>query len=114
MEITQEIRGKGAQRLGRCDQPVQPRVGGDLEDPSRGADTQALSQAGQDAHEEVALGLFAVEDRAMRFQKGPLKRGTVELTPGAATGMHVGPEITKPEPSSVVTTGMRTKMPGGV
>ena len=42
VEITEEIRGKGAQLLGRFDQPVQHRIGVDLEDPRRGADTQAL------------------------------------------------------------------------
>ena len=40
VEITQEIGGKGAQLLGRFDQPLQHRVGINLEDPSGGADTQ--------------------------------------------------------------------------
>ena len=65
VEITEEIRGKGAQLLGRFDQPVQHRVGIDLEDPRRGADTQTLGQAGQDPHDQLHRGLFAVEDRAM-------------------------------------------------
>ena len=91
MEITEERGGKGAQLLGRCDQPVQHRVGSDLEDRSRGADTQALSQAGQDAHDEFDRGLFAIEDGAIRCQKVTLTRGTMELTPRAATGMTVSP-----------------------
>ena len=91
MEITEERGGKGPQVLGRLDEPAQHRVGIDLEDPRRGADTQALSEAGQDAHDEFDCGLFAVEDRAMRLQKIPLTRGTVELPPGATTGMTIGP-----------------------
>jgi len=38
VEITEKIGGKGAQLLGRFDQPVQHRGGGDLEAPGRGAD----------------------------------------------------------------------------
>lgn len=38
----------------------------------------------------------------------------MELTPGAATGMTVGLQITQTEPPLVVTTGMRTEVPGGV
>src|SRR5262249_32135051 len=71
-------------------------------------------QAGQDTHDAFDLGVFAVEEGAMRFRKIALARRAVELTPGATTGMTVGPEIATPEPASVVTTGMRTKMPAGV
>ena len=42
VEITEKIGGKGAELLGRFDQPVQHRVGVDLKDPRRGTDTQAL------------------------------------------------------------------------
>ena len=62
MEITQEIRGKGAQLLGRFDQPVQHRVGINLEDPRGGADTQTFGQAGQHAHDQLHRRLFAMED----------------------------------------------------
>ena len=72
VEITQKIGGKGAELLGRLGQPLQHRVGSDLEDPRRGADTQALSQTGQDPHDELDRGLFAVENRAMGLQKIPL------------------------------------------
>src|SRR5215471_17998718 len=39
VEITQEIRGKGAELLGRFAQPLQHRGGSNLEDSSRGTDT---------------------------------------------------------------------------
>src|SRR4030095_14471827 len=57
---------------------------------------------------------LTVEDGSSRFQKVPLTRGTVELPPGATTGMPVGAQIAQTEPSPVITTGMRTKVPGGV
>src|SRR5438132_7474498 len=47
------------------DQPLQHRVGSNLEDTSRGTDTSAFSHTGQDAHDELDRGLFAVEERAM-------------------------------------------------
>ncbi|OLD59494.1 MAG: hypothetical protein AUI33_16435 [Ignavibacteria bacterium 13_1_40CM_2_61_4] len=60
MEITEKIRRKGPLVLGRLDQPLQHCVGSDFEDPRGGADTQALSQAGQDPHDEFDRCLFAV------------------------------------------------------
>src|SRR4029453_13736894 len=57
--------------------------------------------------------LFAVENRTVSLQKVSLTRGTVELAPGAATGRAIGPQIAEPEPSSVVTAGMRTNVHGG-
>ena len=74
VEIAEEIRGKGAQLLGRFDQPLQHRVGVDLEDPRRGADTQPFGQAGQDPHDQLHRRLFAMEDRAMGLQKVALAR----------------------------------------
>jgi hypothetical protein len=46
---------------------VQHRVGVNLEDPSGGTNAQALSQAGQDASNQLDYRLFAVEDRAVRL-----------------------------------------------
>src|SRR5262249_35655380 len=114
MEIAEKIRGKGAELLRRLDQPLKNGSGSDLKDPRRGADTQTLSQTGQDPHDEFDCRLFAVEDRAMRLQKIPLARRAVELPPGATTGMTIGSEIAKPQPPPVITTGMRTKVHGSV
>src|SRR5215470_17458994 len=50
----------------------------------------------------------------MRFQKVTVARRAVELTPRAAAGMTVGPEITEPEPAPVVTTRMGTKGLAGI
>ena len=68
-------------------------MGIDLEDPRRGADTETFSSTRQDPYNQLRRGLFAVEDRAMRLQKVSLTRDTVELAPGAATGMTVGAQI---------------------
>ena len=38
-----------------------------LEDPSHSTNAQGLSQARQDAHNQLDYRLFAVEDRAMRL-----------------------------------------------
>ena len=91
VKITEKIRGKGPQLLGRFNQPLQHGVGVDFEDPSRGTDAQALSQAGQDVHDEVDLGVFAVEEGAMVLRKIPVTAEAVELSPEAAIGMAIRP-----------------------
>jgi hypothetical protein len=55
-----------------------------------------------------------MEEGATGLQKVALARGTVELAPGAATGMTVGAEIPQPEPAPIVTIAVRTKVPGRV
>jgi hypothetical protein len=114
VEITQEISRKGALLLGRFDQPGQHGVGLDVKDPSRGTATQALSQAGQDAYDEVDLGLFAVKHRAVMLQKKAVTRGAVELTPGAATGMAIGPQVVQSWPAAIRTIAVGTKVHRGV
>src|SRR2546430_10931173 len=42
------------------------------------------------------------------------RSGTVELAPGAAIGMTVGPQIATPEPAPVVTMAMGTEVHRGV
>jgi hypothetical protein len=114
VEITEEMDGKGAQLLGHFDQPVQHGIRVDLEDPRRSADTEPFSQAGQDAYDALDRRLFAMEDRAMGLQKVTVACRTVELTPGAAAGMTVGPEIAEPEPPPIVTSAVRTEVLRGV
>jgi hypothetical protein len=110
----EKVGGKGLELLGGFHQPLQDGVGVNLKHPSRSTDAQAFGQTCQDAHDELDRGLFAVEERAMRLQKGALARRTVELTPRATTGMAVGPEIAQAEPAPIVTIVVRTKVPGGV
>jgi hypothetical protein len=44
----------------------------------------------------------------------PFTRDTVELAPGATTGMAVDPKIPKPQPTTIVTTAVRTAVQRGV
>src|SRR5215510_9637666 len=96
VELTQEIMGKGLALLHGFSQPLQHRVGVDLKHPSRGANAQSLGQARQDVHDQLHGDLFAMKDRAMMLGKIALARGTVELSPGTATGMAVGTEVAQP------------------
>jgi DUF1016 N-terminal domain len=50
----------------------------------------AFRQARQDADNQPSRGAFAMEDRAVMLWKVALACSTVELSPGAATGMAVG------------------------
>ena len=96
VQRAEEIRREGAQVLGRFDSPLQHGGGGDLKDPRRGADTQALGQAGQDMDNQLHRHLFAMKDGAMMLWKVPFAGSTVELTPLTPAGMAVGAQVTKP------------------
>src|SRR5262245_39333303 len=98
--------------LRRFHQPVERRVWSDLKDSSGSPNAQTLRQAGEHAHDEFDLGLFAMEDGTGCFQKVALTCRAVDLAPGAATGMTVGAEIPQPEPAPIGTIAVRTKVPG--
>jgi hypothetical protein len=110
VQMTQEISGKGAELFGRFDQPVQHGVRIDLKDPSRRADPQTLSQAGQDAHDEIDLGLFAVKHRTVMLGKKGVARGAMDLTPGATTRMPIGPQVVQSQPAAIVTVTVRAEV----
>ena len=61
MQVTEEIRRKGPQVLGRFHQPVQHRVGVDLEHPRGSANAQALRQARQHTHDQLHGYTFAMK-----------------------------------------------------
>ena len=96
--------------LGRLGQPLQDRVGSDLEDPRGGADAQPFSQTGDHPHDEFHRRLFAMKDGAVMFGEIALARGAVQLPPGAAIGMAIGPQIVHPQPATIVTIGVGTKV----
>jgi hypothetical protein len=98
----------------RFDQPVQHGVGGDCEHPRGGANAEALCQAGQHVDEQLPGDLLAMKERAVVLREIPLARGALELAPGAATGMAIGPQVVQSQPTPVVTIGVRTKVPRGV
>jgi hypothetical protein len=61
VQITEKIGGKGPQMLGRLDQPVQHRIGANLEDPRGRPNAESLRQADQHPHDQVYLGLLAMK-----------------------------------------------------
>src|SRR5262245_34842874 len=50
----------------------------------------------------------------MMFGKGAIARGAVQLPPGAAAGMAIGPQIVQPRPAAIGTIGVGTKVHRGV
>src|SRR5215471_2835884 len=63
---------------------------------------------------ELHRGLLAMKNRTVVLGKIAVARGALELPPGAATGMAVGPQVVQPQPTAIVTIGVGTKMPRGV
>ena len=55
-----------------------------------------------------------MKNRAMMLGKIAVARGAVQLPPGAATGMAIGPQVVQPQPAAIVTIGVRTKVLQGV
>jgi hypothetical protein len=55
--------------LGGLDQPVQNRIGIDLEDPGCPSDAQPFGQARDHAHDELLRCALTVEDRAVGLIK---------------------------------------------
>src|SRR5262245_48079796 len=114
VDLTQEIVCKGLELIYGFTQPLQHRVGVDLEHPRCGPNAQAFSQTRQHAHDQLHSDLFAMKNRAMMLGKIAVARGAVKLTPGAATGMAIGPQVVQPQPAAIITSGVGTKVPGGV
>jgi hypothetical protein len=55
-----------------------------------------------------------MKNRAMMLGKIAVARGAVKLTLGAATGMAIGPQVVQSQPAAIITSGVGTKVPGGV
>src|SRR5712691_9572497 len=114
MHSTEEVARKGSQLLGGLDEPLQHRVRVHLEHASCCPDAEPLSQARQYADQQLHGHLLAMQERAMMLRKIPCAGGTLELTPGATTGMTIGTEVAQPPPAAIRTAAMGTKVPGGV
>src|SRR5687767_8618028 len=93
VDLTQEIVCKGLELIHGFSQPLQHRVGVDLEHPRRGPNAQALRQTRQHAHDQLHGPLLPMKERAMMLGKIALARGAVELSPGTTTRMAVGTEV---------------------
>ena len=112
--VVQDVSGKGPQLLRRFDQPLQHRIGVDLEHPRRAPDAQALGQARDDAHDELDRGALAMKERAEGLEKIAATDDTQQLPPGTATGMAIGAEIAPAHPAPIGTVRVRAEMRGGV
>src|SRR5215510_10901469 len=55
-----------------------------------------------------------MEERAEGFQKIAATRDAQQLPPGTAIGMAIGAEIARAHPAAIGTTGVGTKVHGGI
>jgi hypothetical protein len=106
----QEVVGKRPELVRGLDQPLQHRVRIDLEHPRGAADAQAFSKAADDMHDEIDRDALAMEQGAVGLQKVSITAGTVELAPGATSGMPVGAEVPQPQPAAIATGGIGTEV----
>src|SRR5262245_28203385 len=93
---------------------MQHRIRIDLEPPGCTPDTQPLSQARGDPHDEVDSGALAMKERAEGLQKIAAADHAQQLAPGTATGMAIGAEIAPAHPAPIATIRVRAAMGGGV
>ncbi len=61
-------------------------------------------------HDEVDRHAFAMQERAMGLEEVTLTTATIQLSPGATTGMPVGADIAQPEPAAIATVRIGTEM----
>ncbi len=112
--VVQDVSRKGLELLRRVDQPLQHRMRLDLEHPRRAPDAQALSQAHDDTHDEVDGGALAMQDCPEGLAKIAATDHTQELSPGTATRMAIGAQITPADPAPVGTVRIGAEMACGV
>src|SRR5207253_1508649 len=55
-----------------------------------------------------------IEKEPMMLENIAVACGAVKLTPGAATGMAIGPQVVQPRPAAVVTAQMGTEVHGRI
>ena len=72
VKITQKIRGKGAQLLGRFDQSAQHGVRINLKDARHGTNAEAFGQSRESPHQLVGIDLLAVKRGAVRLEEIPV------------------------------------------
>jgi hypothetical protein len=112
--VVQEVLGEGPQLRGRLHEPLQDRVGVDLEHPRRAPDAQALRQARDDPHDEVDGGALPMKDRPEALQEVAATGDAQQLAPATATGMAVGADIPPSRPAPIGTVRVRAKVRRGV
>src|SRR5262249_60510380 len=98
----------------RLDEPLQHRIGIDLEHPRRAPDAQALSQAGDDTHDKLDRLPLAMEQGPEGLEKITTADHTQQLPPGTAARMAMGAEIPPSYPAAIGTVRVGAEMRGGV
>ncbi len=96
LQSVQAIVRKGSQLVGDLDQPLQGRIGIDLEDPRRAPDAQAFGHAADDPYDEVRRGPLPVRDGAEGLQKVAATDEAEQLAPAPPIGMTVSADIGGP------------------
>jgi hypothetical protein len=112
--VVEEVLGEGFELVGGCDQPLQPRVGVDLEHPGHSADAQAFRQRAHRPHQLLGCHARAMQRGAMGFETGASAGRAGELPPGSTAGMAVGLQIPLARPTLIGTARIRTEMTLGV
>jgi hypothetical protein len=110
----QAIRRKGSQLLRCFHQPLQHRLGLNLEPPRGAPDTSTLGQTREDAHAALHGATLAMHERPMLLRNGALAGTTLAWSPGSTMGRPMRAEIAPSHPAAISATGMRTKGPRGI
>src|SRR6266568_1357043 len=112
--VVEEILGEGFEMVGSFDQPLQYRVGVDLEHPGDGTNAQPFRQCAHGPHQSLSRPTLAMHRRPVGFEEVAPTGGAVQLAPGTAAGMPIGAEIAEPHPALIRTIRMRAEMLRGV
>src|SRR5262249_51667796 len=98
----------------RLDEPLQHRIGIDLEHPRCAPDAQSLSQARDDTHDKLDRLPLAMEQGPEGLEKITTADHTQQLPPGTATRMAMGAEIPPSYPAAIGTVRVGAEMRGGI
>jgi len=110
-DIMQEVLGEAFEMVRGFDQPLEHRVGVDLEHSGDRPNPQAFRQCTDRPHKPIGRHTLAMKDGAMGLQKVSPTAAAPQLSPGAAVWMTVGTDMAQPEPATIGTVGDRTEMP---
>jgi hypothetical protein len=95
VHVVKAMTREGCQRVRRSDQPLQSRVGGDLNAPRSRTDVQPFRQSGHHAHEQRRWHALPMHACAGRFETIPVTGDAWEL-PWGGPFTRVWPSPTQP------------------
>src|SRR5262249_7765992 len=108
--VVQEIPGKGGGVIRNFDQPLQHRIGIDLEHAGTRAAAKADSYRPDSPRKHLGRYTVAMNRGAMAFLKISAAGYTLELPPRVAARMTVGTEVAAPHPAVIRTIRVGTEM----